>query len=425
MLQESIEHQLSERANGDDEYLRPDYDGYCFANVPGTLIDLVGGRSARTLPSDAIPVKSPDFVVCLVVDGLAYHNWKRDLGEHDVVDWFTDAGTVTPITSVYPSETAAAMTTFNTGLDPLEHGILGWDQYVPAIDDVVEPLPFTLKDDTPVAEAYPDTDPSILFSEASWYDDAAEMGIDTVSICLGGLGETAGRLVGTGARTDEYRSIPSLGERVAAALESMDSPGIVTAYVNHLDSISHSSGTESDLYHTTAEQIGEAFEELLGTVDEEIAARTLAIITADHGHLERPNESNVDITEYEEIYGLLRTDSAGDPIPPVGGPRNVRFHVRESEVETLRAILEEEFDGLVFSRAEMLAQGLFGRGDPPEDFAARCGDLLCIPRENCICWEESDLTKVGQHGGLHPEEMLVPFGVSWLDKLGTEFGNDA
>lgn len=416
MLRTTVEAQLRDE-QGEDGFLFPDYDGYCFANVPGTLLDLAGVTHDRTIPRDAYDTEAVEYVVCLVVDGLAFHNWKRDLDRHRLMDAFTDAGTVTPITSVYPSETAAAMTTFNTGLDPVEHGILGWNQFVPELGETIETLPFSTQDGTAITEVYPNFGPGSLFPAVSWYDDARDHGIDTASLYLKGLDDSAGRLVGKGDREYRYGTVPSAGEQIGTALDDLDGPGIVTAYVNHLDSISHSAGTDSDLYHTTVEQLGAAFDRLQSAVAPETAKQTACIVTADHGHLAVDPGESTNLSEHPEIFELLARGDDGEPIPPVGGPRNVRFHAAEGQRDRLRSILEDTFDAYVTTREAALDRGLFGRGEPAADFPTHCGDVICVPREAALWWQESDLEKVSNHGGLHPDEMLAPFAMARLDRL--------
>jgi hypothetical protein len=54
--------------------------------------------------------------------------------------------------------------------------------------------------------------------------------------------------------------------------------------------------------------------------------------------------------------------------------------------------------------------GLFGPGEQHPRLAERVGDLLLIARGQAyLWWEHTENHMHGRHGGLHPEEMLVPF----------------
>lgn len=135
----------------EDGYFFPDYDGYCLANVPETLLSLLDDRFEHRLPADVLDGVDTDVsqVVVVLLDGLGWDQWRRDVDYAPLLDAFENRGTVAPLTSVYPSETAAAITTFHSGRSPSEHGLLGWFQYVEAYDAILQTLPFTTLDDEP------------------------------------------------------------------------------------------------------------------------------------------------------------------------------------------------------------------------------------------------------------------------------------
>ena len=51
MLRTDLAASLRDRFE-DDGFLFPDYDGYCFANVPGAVASLLGADAGRSLPAD-------------------------------------------------------------------------------------------------------------------------------------------------------------------------------------------------------------------------------------------------------------------------------------------------------------------------------------------------------------------------------------
>jgi hypothetical protein len=54
--------------------------------------------------------------------------------------------------------------------------------------------------------------------------------------------------------------------------------------------------------------------------------------------------------------------------------------------------------------------GLFGPGEAHPELQDRIGDYLAIGRgEAYFWWANKEDRMYGRHGGLHPEEMLVPF----------------
>jgi hypothetical protein len=180
-----------------------------------------------------------------------------------------------------------------------------------------------------------------------------------------------------------------------------------------IGAVAHADGAESRAYEATLSMIADRLRtELIERLDRETAARTLLIVTAAHVHADTDPATNVDLSPIDGICEHLRTDGAGEPIPPVGGPRNVRFHVESGHETAVRAVLERELDARVFDRTEALDRRLFGDGEPIDDFDGRCGELICVPRERGLWWNGDELDFAGMHGGLPPDEMLVPFAAA-------------
>jgi hypothetical protein len=68
----------------------------------------------------------------------------------------------------------------------------------------------------------------------------------------------------------------------------------------------------------------------------------------------------------------------------------------------------------VLDAGEAVARGLFGTRPLTPAARSRIGDLVLLPRENWyfhhyLSPQTKPLKIIGRHGGLTPEEMLVPF----------------
>jgi hypothetical protein len=111
------------------------------------------------------------------------------------------------------------------------------------------------------------------------------------------------------------------------------------------------------------------------------------------------------------------------PIFPLGGPRELFLHIKEEKlVETKEWLVQK-----IGSRAQIVEtkeaakRGLFGLGDPDEEFFMRTGNLMVLPYGKETVWfEDSGGGKIsfrGQHGGLNEEEMLVPLSITNLNSL--------
>lgn len=413
MLRTGVEDELL-AVHGDGKAVFPAYGDYCFANVNPTLLALLGAdvRPERRLPGDALgDVEGVDRVVTLFLDGYGWDQWRRDHEDVPLLAAFSERGTVTPLTAIYPSETAAATTTFHTGRTPVEHGLLGWWQYVDDVDAVVTSLPFTTIDGEPAGEVY-DLTPEDMFDAEPLYERAAQAGVESrLHQPFPGGPETAG------AETAVYDSIPDLAVSLRRDVSDPDGPDYAYGYIPEVDAVAHRDGNGGERYRARLEMVTECLHREFERVDPGVADRTLVVLTADHGLVNTPPADNVDLSDADWLWDALARDGDGDPIPPVGSPRNVHLFLREGALAETRARVESEFPCRTFTREEAVGRGLFGDGEHSDLFERRCGDLVVVPWGRGTWWEDDELALAGMHGGLTREEMLVPLATATLADL--------
>lgn len=406
---------------GDGWALLPDYEEFCFASVPDTVLSVLGADARRPLPERVFEGVETDVdnVVVVLLDGFGYEAWDRFEADHRFLSAVAERGTVTPLTAVYPSETAAAITTMHTGRQPVEHGLLGWFQYVPELDAVLQTLPFATLDDEPAAEMFGnDADPRVLFDESTVYERGADQGIDSVLVHPASFeGQAYDSMANRGAETRPYGNVAEMALRTRQALEGTDGPTYVFGYVPHLDTAGHEYGNHTPEYRAQCGMVADCLQrELVENLDDETAERTLLVVTADHGQVDTDPARKVDLGTLG-VEAHLQRDGSGDPIPALGGPRNLQFRVRDGNLAELRDVLESSTDVRTFAREEYREMDLFGDHEPSTRFEERTPDLLAIPRESSVWYDDGHLELAGMHGGLNPSEMLVPFAAVRLDTL--------
>jgi hypothetical protein len=424
MPQNDVVRSLADRAEGD--YWFPAYEDYCFANVPETALSTLDTGFERRLPAAVFDGVETDVdnVVLFVLDGFGYEHWLEHCDREPLLSALTDRGAVTPLTSIYPSETAAALTTVHTGRPPVEHGLLGWFQYLDSAGRIVETLPFQTPEKEPLAEVSPSSNARELFDATGGtiYERAAERGIESHAIQPAAFVDSGYTKATTaGAERAGYHTVADLALSIRRALEKATAPTYVYAYEPTIDSIAHAEGTKTERYRANLESIlGRLERELVDRLDPAVAERTLLVLTADHGIVDTVPEENVEMTGWDAWPALretFRRDDAGEPRLPTGSPRNVHLHVRPERLAEARGLVESNLgdDGAVFTREDALECGLFGPREPSTLFDRRCGDLICIHRNRGVWWDE--MGSVGMHGGLTREELLVPFAAARLDAL--------
>jgi predicted AlkP superfamily pyrophosphatase or phosphodiesterase len=407
MLRTAVEERLrDERAR--DGYLFPAYDDYCFGSVPDTIRSILDADASRTLPDDVFEGVRTDVtnVVTVVVDGYGLDSWKRDRHDHAFLNRLTDRGTVTPLTSIYPSETAAAMTTFETGQLPCEHGRIGWNVYEPETDRSFVALTGETKhgDDEFAEESTDGVD--------YHYEDLATAGVDCHRV-------QPLRRETDGVTHHHYEELASFGERLARVVERSDDPAYVYGYVPDVDHVSHAEGTDSAAFRETVASVCAQLESFVAHLNDETAAETLLLVTADHGHANTDPERNVDLSDRTAVVESLRTHADGTPVKLAGSPRNVHLHLRDGSVGAVQESLSD-LDARLFTRSAALDRDLFGDRAVSNRFRRRCGDLVLTHRDLGTWWgdvEPDELELIGMHGGLHPSEMLVPFAAVRADRL--------
>ncbi|MFB6127151.1 MAG: alkaline phosphatase family protein [Halolamina sp.] len=432
-----------------DGYLFPDYGRYCFAGVPATLGAVLGvDLPGTTLPEGVLadvegvagtdPGDDADFdrVCHVLVDGFGYEQWRREVdADRDVpasLATVTEATRITPLTSIYPSETAAAITTVHTGRTPDEHGLLGWDSYLPDADAVVQALPFADKRGEPADETL-GVDAADLFAGRSVYERLADAGVDSVTVQpeKAATGSYSAHAL-AGADSHGYDDLAGFESLLTEVLTSSTPGTYCYAYLSDVDGAAHESGTDSAQYRETLGEVFDRIAAALAGVPGAVADDTLFVLTADHGHVNTDPETNVDLWTHPFLTERMRryetgapesyppeSDPRGDPLPPVGGARNVHLHLRPGTVGEVTDYLEETFDGRAFTREEAISRELFGGRGVSQRFRRRCGDVVFVHRRKAI-WrgdEPGKLGYVGWHGGLTPEEMLTPFAVAPLSAL--------
>jgi len=409
MFRDGVERALRDR-NQRDGYLFPSYEDYCFGNIPDTVRSVLDADGRRPLPSDVFEGvdTAVDTVVLVLIDGFGLQAWKRHRRRCDVLKRLTEKGTVTPLTSIYPSETAAAITTLETGQLPCEHGCIGWNVYEPEIDTAFLPLGWEVK--TGASEQY--VSEELITERESLYSKMSETGID------------CHRLQPFDSSGDDvthhtYNGLDSFGKRLSAVVAGSDDPGYVYAYLPHADHVSHAEGTDSQAFGETVAIVCEQISDWIAGIDDHAAEETLLVVTADHGHVNTAPDRNIDLSANSTVMANLRRHANGTPVRMAGSPRNVHLHLQDGTVsETRRALAG--YDAQIFTRQEIFDCDMFGDRPMTDRFRRRCGDLVVTHRDLGMWFgdvEPNELSLVGMHGGLHPAEMLVPFAVARVSAL--------
>ncbi len=409
-----------------DEVL-PDYKENCFANIPSAVAHLLGVQASSPLGPilDAAKITpGPQKVVLFFVDGFGYTQWLRYTPQFETLKRFYRDGSLAPLTSIFPSTTAAALTAVHSGFTPMEHGLPEWWVYFRELGKIVTTLPFTLMgekgNDQLLAAG---VDPKILFNGTTLYEKLAASGVSSTVLVDADYAHGAySSLVHRGSTTLPFADVRNMFDTLRRHLESSSGPSYTFVYWANIDAIAHEFGPHSDEYRKSLHEFFDAFEtEFVAKLSLGAARDLTLLMTADHGQILVDPKRTVYLDCYPEVVDNLRVGPEGKKILPWGSPRDMFLAVQPEEIDSVVDFLERTLDARVVRSTDALAAGLFGKGVIHPEFTSRIGDILIIPHGDGTVWYEHTPGKKfnlhGMHGGLHKEEMLVPFALLKGDRL--------
>jgi hypothetical protein len=406
-------HPLVERLRARG-FVMPDYDGGGLLNVPATVLDVLGARAA----GDAPPLVGLDpklregvrQVVVILADGLGW--WQLEmlcdrghmpfLAELRERARRRDGAQLIEATTVFPSTTAAAITTLNTARTPLEHGNIAYFIWLEEFAQVTAMLRWgpaikrrgSYFDD-------PAIDPLQFVQVPSIHARLRERGIASYVVEPEIFrAEAMTRMHAAEATFLGYVVPSTMGVRLRALLGA-PRPSYVYAYWSGIDTVSHLYGPRSDEAAIEATIFDIALKHALA---DRAAGDTLVIVTADHGHATTDPDKMLDIVGDQELRALLRN-------PPAGEPRLVFLHT--DRPKQVREYIDRKWPGLVtlLDRDELIDAGLFGRGDPMVA-RRRIGEVVVLLDRDLsasiVNVEGQTLRHRGSHGGMTADEMRIP-----------------
>lgn len=389
--------------------LTPDYGERSLADLPGTIMKLLGMDTELSLLSEDVldTGNNYDNVVLVLIDGLRYDRVEKT--DEFFFNKAKENGSLEKITSVFPSATPVTLTTLNTGRMPLGHGLLGWEMYYEEFDDHIFTLPFTTKEGKNPEEEF-GFSPEGLFEGGSVCETISDSGVDCYRLISTDVMDSEyTRLTSSEAEKIPYYNTADMALKLREVLENRDGSKYVYGYTADVDSVSHLEGPETEAVRNQVSKISNSLEKnLVQDLDVEVAEDTLVILTSDHGQIKVGEK--VDLLQWDKVAECVKKDRKGDLIGPSGNAgRSVFLQVENGKVEELKSFLDEKIEAEVLKTGEAVEEGLFGEGIEAEKFRDRAGDLTIISHGRKIHWFRPDeLEDKGFHGGLHRKEMEVP-----------------
>ena len=381
----------------------PNYRDGSIVNLMQSILAGLEARAAGGVHdclTDLGPEEIADarHVVLMVVDGLG--RAQLESGPAPALR----ASLRATMTSVFPSTTASAVTTFLTGLAPVEHAVTGWFTWLRELDSVVAPLPFTTRaggtDLTALGVSPADVFVGPTVFERVCADCHVVQPADLVH-------SSYSRAHTRGAVSRGFEGLDALADSILDVIRQARRRTYVSAYWPVLDTLSHEFGASSDQARRHLAEIDLHFARLRAAL---AGSGTLLVVTADHGFVDVRPESRL---EAESVPGLEPMLSR----PLCGEPRIAYCYVRD---ECRAHFVERVVEGLggaarVVDSASMIEDGWFGLADPHPRLRERVGDYALVMYDDYAIRDriadEEPFRHIGVHGGVSREEMQVPLVV--------------
>jgi hypothetical protein len=400
--------------------LKPIYADYSFGNIPNTIEHLLtGARRGPLLPDDCFGggYPRPQKVVLFFIDSFGWQFWQEYASRFRTTSRVVDKGTLTPISALFPSTTAASVSTMNLGVLPARHALYEWNIYIPAYGEVIQSLAFT-----PLGRHFPDAclrqgyDPAKLLEvHETVHQRLARHGVRSIQFAHRSYaGSAYNSVASAGAEVVRHGTLAEALVQLKEALVATEGKALLGFYWAAIDSIAHTHGPGTSYHAAEIASFWRTFDDVFRDVD---SADTLYLFTADHGHVWGQIRDTIYLNErIPELADCLPTSPTGNPIYPNGSPRDVFLHVKPERKAHVIDLLHRHLDdvALIMPMEAALEQGLFGPEPVSDELRRRLGDVLLLPYPHHFIWwrEKGRLENIffGNHGGLSPEEVVTVLG---------------
>lgn len=330
-------------------------------------------------------------VVFLILDGMGEHILKNISP-----DGYFSNNKIDCITSVYPSTTTAALTTYYSGKPPYETGWIAWSQYFKEYGRSIDMLSHN--------ESYKHD--SLQGARIDVFKDLVKYTPIFEKIEQASPKVKVFELTPTYSEKRSKRSIRAdTIEEIISNIEILcknEDEKFIFAYLDNPDGLLHKFGTKSE----EVKKFIIETEIKIKAMCEKLGNDTIVIISADHGHKDiEKSYSTIDFPEIQECLIM----------PASLESRALTFWVKENMKKEFEERFKKAFNDefLLMTKQEFLDKNFLGYGQKHNKIDDFIGDYVALSIAGSIIRLETFLAegkpvKKSTHCGLTKEEMEVP-----------------
>lgn len=415
LLPRLLAHRLPELDLGEG-FVHPHYTGLSILNLPPSLCSWLGvpPLGGEVLLREVVSPLGEGFrhIVVVLVDALSFLRFKRwmEMGDMPVWDGLSREGLLAPLTSIAPSTTSAALTSLWTGRSAAVHGIVGYEMWLKEYGMVINSIlhaPISYQGDAGSLRRA-GFNPQTFLGLPTLGAHLRRQGVQTYafqhhSIARSGLSQ----MLFPDANGYSFSTPADLWVNLRQAFEShAQERNYFWVYWGEIDHFSHLYGPDDERTFEELAGFSAALERLfLERLSPAARQDSLLILLADHGQIPTQPEPHYDLRNHASLARRLH-------ILPTGENRLMSLFIRPGQVEAVREYIQRTWPNqfVMLDPAYAVEAGLFGPGQTHPRLGDRLGDLLVAAKgEAYLWWGNKEDHLYGRHGGLSPEEMLVPF----------------
>jgi len=372
--------------------IHPDYNN-SIVNFTSSILKSFSAKSLYSSFKELDDLKKYKNIVFILIDGLGFQYLEK-YGKKS----FLKKHCIKKITSVFPSTTASATTTLETGVAPQQHGITGWFMFLKEVGVITKILPFKpryggldfTKDKIQRKDIYTEKrivdkikSPAFIIYPDKIVDGKINKESKNLLVC---------------------KNFNHLILQIKNIIESSNSRKYIYAYWDKFDDLCHKKGCSSKEAYKHFCQIDKKISSLSKLIKDN---STAIIITADHGQIDTDKSKVIFIQDHPVLYESLS-------MPLCGEPRMAYCYVHPHKAEQFENYIKNNLSHCceVYKSLDFLNKNFFGLFDANKNLADRIGDYILVMKDNYIIKDflltEKKKYNIGNHGGVSEDEMFVP-----------------
>ena len=379
--------------------IKPDYENSSIVNLMASILQGLGGHTNHHTP---LPAPGNDAferarnIVLLVIDGLGY-NYLMGYAPRSILARHAH----TKLTTVFPSTTATAITTFMTGLAPQQHGLTGWFTYFQTLESILTVLPASLRYVGGERES-PKVDINALYGHTPVFD---LLEADNFIVSPRHIAHSDYSLAHRGKATIvPYGDLTGCFSATRDIIQSGNRKKYIYTYWPEFDGLAHEKGVASTQVAAHFREMDAAFARFISDI---AGTNTLVIATGDHGLIDSGPDFCLELHHHPRLLEALTM--------PLSGERRMAYcYVDPDRQATFLDYLTQTLaDRIhVYRSTDLIEQHYFGLGPPHPDLHHRIGDYVLAMKGNYTVMDtlpgERHFYHIGTHGGMSDDEMWVP-----------------